>query len=750
MTNNKELKRKRAPQQKPKKAKKKSRLWVRIVKWFLMIVTFFFVCGIGLFAFYAKDAPTITQDKLQAGGSTQIYDRNGTFVRSIGTQERDYVTNDNIPQTMKDAIVSIEDRRFYQQSLGIDPIRIVTSALGNIKSGSTTSGGSTITQQLVKLTVFSTSSDQRTLSRKAQEAWLAMQVEREYSKDQILEFYLNKVYMNYGNYGVGTGAKYYYGKELNQLSLPQIALMAAMPNAPTSYDPYVYPDNALKRRNLVLSEMLENQKITQDQYQQAVDTPITDGLVDQNSHKTQDSNNAITDAYIKEALTEAQKLNYNPYQDNLKITLNMDYDAQKRLYNLANNGTVSFNNSGSSKGLLQVGATVIDPNTGGIVAMIGGRNQDNVQFGYNRAVQQTRSTGSTIKPLLDYAPAIEYLNWSTAKYLDDSKYVYPGTNVQLYDWDMQYMGPISMRTALVQSRNVPAVKTLQEVGISKASDFVKAMGIDIDKSSGLSVGIGADISSLQLAAGYATLANGGTYYQPTYIQKIETADGNAETFGSTGTRVMKDSTAYMITDMLKGVIQPGQFGSSAYISGLSQAGKTGTVQYSQEELAKYPSYASTPKDSWFSGYSKNYVMSVWTGYDNIGDGTIRGTESNSAQLLYRYMMQYLSQDVSNSDWKQPSSVERVGSGLYVKGYAPQVTETPSTSYSTRQSSSQHSSSSESSESSASHSSLSSSSHTNDTNNTNNQNTNDATPPQSREEEKTDNNNRNDNQNNTGQ
>ncbi|KRN03735.1 transglycosylase domain-containing protein [Holzapfeliella floricola] len=746
MTNNKELKRKRAPQQTPKKAKKKSRLWVRITKWFLMIVTFFLVCGIGLFAFYAKDAPAITQDKLQSGGSTQIYDKNGTFVRSIGTQERDYVTNENIPQIMKDAIVSIEDRRFYQQSLGIDPIRIITSALGNIKSGSAASGGSTITQQLVKLTSFSTSSDQRTLRRKAQEAWLAMQVEREYSKDQILEFYLNKVYMNYGNYGVGTGAKYYYGKELKQLSLPQIALMAAMPNAPTNYDPYVYPDNALKRRNLVLSEMLENQKITQDQYQQAINTPITDGLVDQNSHKTQDSNNAITDAYIKEALTEAQKLNYNPYQDNLKITLNMDYDAQKRLYNLANNGAVSFSNSGSSKGLLQVGATVVDPNTGGIVAMIGGRNQDNVQFGYNRAVQQTRSTGSTIKPLLDYAPAIEYLNWSTSKYLDDSKYIYPGTNVQLYDWDMQYMGLISMKTALVQSRNVPAVKTLQEVGISKASDFVKAMGIDIDKNSGLSVGIGADISSLQLAAGYATFANGGTYYQPTYIQKVESADGNVETYNSTGVRVMKESTAYMITDMLKGVIQPGQFGSSAYISGLSQAGKTGTVQYSPEELAKYPNYASTPKDSWFSGYSKNYVMSIWTGYDNIGDGTIRGTESNSAQLLYRNMMQYLSQDVSNSDWKQPSSVERVGTGLHVKGYAPQVTETPSvSSSSTRQSSSQ-SSSFESSESSRNDRSSSSSSHaTND----DNQNT-DVTSPQSREEEKPDNNNRNDNQNNTGE
>ncbi len=203
-------------------------------------------------------------------------------------------------------MVSVEDKRFYKDKLGIDPIRIIGSTLTNAKSNSIAAGGSTITQQLVKLTVFSTASSQRTLKRKAQEAWLAMKVQREFTHDQILEFYINKVYMNYGNYGMGTAANYYYNKPLSQLDLAQTALLAGMPNAPVAYDPYLYPQRAKYRRNVVLSAMLDNKKITQSQYNQATKESIKSGLQPQHTDN-ENRIRKIDDPYIKEVIAEVKK-----------------------------------------------------------------------------------------------------------------------------------------------------------------------------------------------------------------------------------------------------------------------------------------------------------------------------------------------------------------------------------------------------------------------------------------------------------
>lgn len=658
--------------------KQSNHLWTKIVKWVFLIVLLLIVSGIGLFAFYAKDAPNISQSQLQSGGTSGLYTNDGKFLLSLGSEKRIYVHNSQIPQQLKDAVVSVEDKRFYSDHLGVDPVRIVGSLLTNAKSNSIAAGGSTITQQLVKLTVFSTAVSQRTLKRKAQEAWLAMKVQREFSKDQILEYYINKVFMNYGNYGIGTAANYYYGKSLKKLDLAQTALLAGMPNAPTSYDPYLYPDKAKYRRDIVLKTMLQNKKISQAQYDQAVNENIKHGLRPQKKNN-ESRIRKIDDPYIKEVIAEVQRKGFDPYNDNLKITVNIDQDAQNKLYDLANNGQVPFTNNA-----MQIGATVVDPNNGHVVAILGGRHLPSVQLGLDRAVQTGRSTGSSIKPVLDYGPAIQYLNWSTAKILDDSKYVYPGTNIQLYDWDNRYQGPMNMRYALEQSRNVPAVKTLAQVGIKRASAFARRMGVNVPASSGLSVAIGANASSLQMAGAYSAFATEGIYHKPQFVSKIETPDGLTRNYDSSGVRVMKKSTAYMITDMLKGVIKSGS-GTQAKISGLYQAGKTGTVKYSDEELARYPSYASTPKDSWFVGYTKSYAIGVWTGYDNLKDGTIAGAGENSAQLFYKEMMSYLMQGKANTDWEKPSSVIRAriaknsnppevsATGqwqLFVRGHAP--------------------------------------------------------------------------------
>ena len=627
-------------------------LWRRILKWTFLGVFLILVAGVGLFAYYAKDAPNISRADLESGGSSGLYNTNGKFIMSLGTEKRLYVKDSKDLQLLKDAIVSVEDKRFYRDKLGIDPIRIAGSMLTNAKSKSISAGGSTITQQLVKLTKFSTAASQRTLRRKAQEAWLAMRVQREYSHNEILEFYINKVYMNYGNTGIGTAANYYYGKKIGDLDLAQTAMLAGMPNRPTVYNPYTYPKYAKYRRNIVLKAMLNNKKISQEQYDEARKESIKKGLKPHNQRK-QSNLRKINDPYVKEAIAEVRAKGFDPFRDNLKITINMDQKAQKKLYQLANNGQVPFTND-----KMQIGASVVDPSNGHVVAILGGRHlPSSVQLGLDRAVQTTRSTGSSIKPVLDYGPAIEYLNWSTAKMLDDSKYVYPGTNVQLYDWDNKYDGMMTMRHALEQSRNVPAVKTLREVGVKRAAKFAGKMDINVPKDSGLSVAIGANASSLQMAGAFSAFATMGIYHKPQFVSKIETPDGLTRNYDSEGIRVMSKATAYMITDMLKGVIKHGS-GTNAQIRGLYHAGKTGSVKYSEQDLARYPAYAATPKDSWFVGYTPSYSIGVWTGYDNLKDGTISGVGQQSAQLFYKNMMTYLMRNKENVDWQKPDSVIR--------------------------------------------------------------------------------------------
>ncbi|GEO77699.1 bifunctional glycosyltransferase transpeptidase penicillin-binding protein 1A [Companilactobacillus mindensis DSM 14500] len=622
-----------------------------IFKWIVSILAVLVGIFLFIFVYYAFSAPTVSQENLQSGGSSTIVDSSGKQIASLGDNKRNYVTIDKVPQTMEDAVVSIEDKNFYNEPLGIDPVRIAKSAVNNITKG-TLQGGSTLTQQLVKLTVFSTDSKDQTFKRKMQEAWLAMRVSQKFSKQQILEFYINKVYLNNGIYGMETGAKYYYGKTLKQLTLPEMAMLAGLPNAPSNYDPYAHPAEAKQRRDLVINAMYNNNKITKAQADAAINTPITTGL--QPYKKVTNSNNnkrIISDPYIKEAITEVKKKGFDPYRDNLKITVNMDYDAQKRLYNIVN--TSNYVQFPDSK--MQVGASIVNPNNGKVVAMIGGRNLSDIQFGLNRAVQTTRSNGSTMKPILDYGPAIEYLNWSTYHQVEDTPYTYAGTDIALKDWDEQYEGQMSMRDALVNSRNIPAIRTLSAVGFSKAKQFASGLGISSDKMKVLSNGIGTEVSTLQGASAYSAFSNGGTYYKPYFVSKIETADGLIHNYSKSGKKVMKQSTAYMLTDMLKGV--PASYATYANISGLHQAGKTGTTNYDDSAIASNSALSGTAKDSWYNGYTKNYSISVWTGYDSPNEKGISSTYQSVAGKIYKAEMSYLaSQTNSNPNWKRPSSV----------------------------------------------------------------------------------------------
>ncbi|MBF0601483.1 PBP1A family penicillin-binding protein [Limosilactobacillus oris] len=616
------------------------------------VVVLLFVAGTALFFYYASSAPKISQSELASQNGTTIYDSQNRVISRLGLQKREYAKDSQVPTTLKHAVVSIEDRRFYKHH-GVDPIRIVGAATANIFDRSDgMQGGSTLTQQLVKLSVFSTAASDRTFKRKAQEAWLAINVERHFSKNQILDFYINKVYMGNGVYGMQTAAQYYYGKDLNQLSLSQLALLAGMPQSPTYYNPLsTNTQAATRRRNEVLNAMVRSKYITQAQADKAAQESITADLDSSHGNTSNGDVNVdekVIDPYIKEVLADLQSKGYNPYNDGLQVHTNIDLAAQKHLYTAAND-TVPFQSN-----QMQAGVAVTDPHNGQVVAMLGGRHTGNVVYGLNRAVQTNRSSGSTAKPLMDYGPAIEYLQWPTFKAVQDTKFYYPGTSIALHDFDNKYKGTMTMRAALVQSRNVPAIRTLQDVGIKRATTFLNGLGISQKKPYTLQNGIGLYISPLQVSAAYAAFANGGTYYEPYYISSITTQDGNVKHFSSKGHQAMNKATAYMMTDMLKGVFTDSQgSGREANISGVNQAGKTGTTNYPGGNQ-------SGVMDSWMAGYTKNYSIAVWTGYDRPQSASpISDTYTNSAQWLYKDEMQYLDSRNHASNWKMPDTVEAV-------------------------------------------------------------------------------------------
>ena len=636
------------------------------------ISLFFLLLILGglVFGYYASKAPTLSEKDLIATTSSKIYDNQNNLIADLGAEKRINVKTNEIPTDLVNAIVAIEDHRFFNHR-GVDFIRIGGAFFSNLRGGR--QGGSTLTQQLIKLTYFSTSSSDQTLSRKIQEAWLATQLEQKATKQEILTYYINKVYMSNGNYGMQTAARSYYAKDLKDLSLPQVALLAGMPQAPNQYDPYTNPEAALQRRNLVLKEMLDMKSITNEQYESAVNTPVTDGL----QSLTGSSNYpAYMDNYLKEVIQQVEEeTGYNVLTTGMDVYTNVDTAAQKRLWDIYNSD--EYVNYPDNE--LQVASTIIDVTNGKVIAQLGSRHQSsNVSFGTNQAVETNRDWGSTMKPISDYAPAIEYEEYnSTGVTIPDTPYNFPGTSTQIYNWDRQYYGNISMVYALQQSRNVPAVRALEKVGLKNAQKFLSSIGIDYPEmvyanaissnTSDSSNKYGA--SSEKMAAAYATFANGGTYYKPQYVNRVVFSDGTTKNFETSGTRVMKETTAYMMTDMLKSVITAGT-GYNANISGLYHAGKTGTSNYADNELRKLTkdySYSSivTP-DELFVGYTTQYSMAVWTGYTNrltpvLDDGIKVATDVYKQMMLYLYE-QYGSGSV---DWTQPSGVYRSGSYLYV-------------------------------------------------------------------------------------
>ena len=641
-----------------------------------------FVLGGSVFLYYVAKSPALSESKLVATTSSKIYDNKNELIADLGSERRVNAQASEIPTDLVNAIVSIEDHRFFNHR-GLDTIRIIGAFLRNLKSNSL-QGGSTLTQQLIKLTYFSTSTADQTISRKAQEAWLAIQLERKATKQEILTYYVNKVYMSNGNYGMQTAAQTYYGKDLKELSLAQLALLAGMPQAPNQYDPYSHPEEALERRNLVLSEMKGQKYITAEQYESAINTPITDGL---QSLKSTNSYPAHLDNYLKEVINQVeQETGYNLLTTGMDVYTNVDQDAQKRLWDIYNTDQyVSYPDDD-----MQVASTVIDVSNGNVIAQLGSRHQaSNVSFGTNQAVETNRDWGSTMKPITDYAPALEYdIYDSTATTVRDVPYNYPGTNTPVYNWDRGYYGNITLQYALQQSRNVPAVETLNKVGLNRAKNFLNGLGIDypdIHYSNAISSNTTESskhygASSEKMAAAYAAFANGGIYHKPMYINKVVFSDGSEKEFSDSGTRAMKETTAYMMTEMLKTVLTSGT-GYNAYIPWIPQAGKTGTSNYTDDEIENHiKTRQLVAPDELFTGYTRKYSMAVWTGYTNRLTPVV-GNGLTVAARVYRSMMTYLTENNHPGDWSIPDGLYRNGGFVFKNGArntwtAPVIQETP--------------------------------------------------------------------------
>lgn len=627
----------------------------------IVLISIFFLIvigGAGLFGYYAVNAPEITASDLQGQISSKIYDKSGNLIKELGGQNKDVMEASEIPTILEEAVIAIEDTRFHSH-IGVDPIRILGSALANVRAGDIVQGGSTITQQLIKLSVFSTDFQDQTLERKSQEAWLSMQIEQQYSKKEILTLYLNKLFYSNNIYGAKTAAREFFGKDIQDINLAEAALLAGIPQAPSDYDPYAHPDDAKERRDLVLHVMLDQGRISQQDYETAVNTSIESMLIQLSDSSTQEVD-LIIDAYLDVVAQEVQdKMNLNIYTDGVEVYTNMDYQAQEKLYQTVNNNdSVVFPDDE-----LQTASSIIDVDNGQLVAIIGGRKQE-VAMGLNRANTLNRSIGSTMKPLSAYGPALEYLNFSTGTLVVDEPYTY-SDGVVLNNFDFDYKGNMTMREALSGSRNIPALKMLQAVGLDNAYAFLQKLDINILNENKRELlehnAIGGEVTPIQLSAAYASISNNGVYNKPYTVSKVITSAGTEEVFKTDSREAMKESTAYMITDMLKDV--PGVFANYSDIEGIYHAGKTGTTNYTDEQLAQLGLDSSTyaAPDAWYVGYTPQYAMSTWVGYDNMTEAGNYLTLEETAipQQIYKEMMTYLMKDVPVTDWKKPSNVVEV-------------------------------------------------------------------------------------------
>ena len=640
-------------QKKRPKKKMPGKLWKKILLGIAALFLLIVVIGLSMFIYYASTAPKLDEELLKDPLTSNFVTQDGEIFMKFGAEKREFVAYKDIPEQMKDAILATEDVRFFEHG-GIDFYRLGGAVLANFRSGFGSQGASTLTQQVIKNSFLK---NEKTLKRKAQEAWLAHKLEQEYTKEEIFEMYFNKVLMSGTHYGFGTGANFFYGKKIGELELPEMAMLAGMPQSPNGYNPFKNPERAEKRRNVVLSLMERHEKITTAEMEAAKKVPIASNLLAEENRETASK----YPAYVDMVLDEIEDAGLTDLlSEGVTVQTALDPKVQETVE--ANLNDPNYYESEE----MQAGMTVLDTKTSAIVAVGGGRNYSGRDLNF---ADVPRQPGSSIKPILSYGPAIEELDWSTGQTVVDEPYNYKDSDKTIGNADSKYLGKITMRQALYWSRNIPAVTTFEEVGTKKAETFAKKLGLtykNIDANSAL--GGGTEFSTTQMAGAYAAFGNGGIYTKPHVVTKIVLRDGKTEkNLRPDPVTAMKDSTAYMITDVLRDVLTEYEAtGTRANIDYMDIAGKTGTTNYDAKTMEKNNMNSTDVPDTWFTGYTTEYTISAWGGYADFKTPITTFEQG-------RYVPQYLFKNVMSSIAKEPGTFEQpdsVEEKSMVKGSDP--------------------------------------------------------------------------------
>ena len=650
--------------------KPKRSIWKKI----LTIILIIGIVGVLLmtlfFGYIALSAPKFSEKAFDVKDQTVVYDVNGEIIATLGAQKRESVNYDELPQVLIDAIIATEDSRFFQHN-GVDLPRFIKATILQLL-GRDAGGASTLTMQAVKnnLTKKDTLEKNKIqkIIRKFQDVYLAVfKVEKEYSKEEIIELYVNNYNLGANIYGVQEASKYYFGKNVSELTLPEASLIPGLFQAPNGHNPYKNMDSAIARRNTVLDLMVRHGYITKDEANMAKKVTIESLLVGANG-------DTEYQGFIDVVVKEVEDLTGdNPYTVPMKIYTTMERSIQDGINSVLSNSEWYWKDD-----LVQAGIAVVNVETGAISAVGNGRNRTGVRI-FNYATEALKQPGSTAKPIFDYGPGIEYNNFSSYTLFNDEPWTYTnGPSVN--NWDGGFNGLVTTRYALQYSRNIPALKAIQQVGMKNSQKFAYSLGLDvslnsssenyrvINKNTGLDNtineayaigGVAEGFSPLTMASAYAGFASGGYYTAPYSVTKLEYREsGDVKEYKPTKTRVMKDSTAYIMNNILESAVEVG-FEGGAKVSGSHVAAKTGTTNYDNNTIQKYNLPGNAVNDLWTIAYTSQYSIAVWYGYDSIYNkeaDRVTYNTSNGGQKegVVRAVMQYIPKDTKG--WTIPSSV----------------------------------------------------------------------------------------------
>lgn len=646
---------------KVKKKKKVKKVLKIILNIFLLLLLIGLIGGI-IFAIYiVTHAPDFNPENLYSTESSILYDRNGNQAGKLGVEKRKNVNYDDLPQVLIDAIIATEDSRFMQHN-GFDLPRFLKASAGQVVNKITghgnAGGGSTLTMQVSKNNYTSVEdSGFEGIVRKFTDIYISIfKLEKNYSKEEIIEFYVNIPFLGNNAYGVEQACQTYFGKSVSDINLSEASLIAGLFQAPTSYNPYQHPKQAEERRNTVLYLMQRHGYITKEEADDARSIPVESLLRESNPEGSSNEYQSYIDVVVKEV---EEKTGLSPYTTGMKIYTNLDPDKQKTLNDIMSGKTWKWKDD-----KVQAGIAIVDVNTGALVATGGGRNQKGERQ-YNYATDITRQIGSCAKPLFDYGPAFEYTNAGLASQVYDGPHSY-SSGVAIKNADGGYKGTLTYKYALAASRNIPALRVFQSVDNSKIKEFVTKLGIkpEIDSNGGLheahALGAFSGSNPKDMAAAYAAFANGGYYTEPYTINKIEYIDSDKTvSLKNKRSKVMSDSTAYMITDALVYAVSGyGNIGGS--VSGVQLAAKTGTSMFDSEARRKYGYPSSANMDMWVTGYTPEYAVSLWYGYTKAEKGYYLGNDGYSARgKLFRQVISSISDRSGTKKFTVPSSVVKV-------------------------------------------------------------------------------------------